>query len=154
MSARRALALSLLSWACASHVCVAALAAGVDAGVTEFARYELRQTTSSNVFEAIPRDHIKAKLETGGAAQNGNRAIASKLLLALIESGWLDRLPYEPRDSKQKGKFIGLRGPIEAAIVQIGERPDDATRWQARMALPNSRDMISARSGGTHARGA
>ena len=110
---------------------IAALAAGVDAGVTEFARYELRQTTSSNVFEAIPRDHIKTKREAVGAAQKSNRANASELLLSLIESGWLDRLPYEPRDSKQKGKFIGLRGPIEAAIVRIGERPDDATRWQA-----------------------
>ena len=112
---------------------VAALAAGVDAGVTEFARYELRQTTSSQVFEAIPREHIKAEPEpeTASRSENGGRAVASKLLLALIESGWLDRLPYEPRDSKQKGKFVGLRGPVEAAIVRIGERPDDATRWQA-----------------------
>jgi CRISPR-associated protein Csx17 len=111
----------------------AALATGVDAGVTEFARYELRQTTSSQVFEAIPREHIEAapEQENGTGPQNGGRAVASKLLLALIGSGWLDRLPYEPCDSKQKGKFVGLRGPIEAAIVRIGERPNDATRWQA-----------------------
>jgi CRISPR-associated protein Csx17 len=110
---------------------VAALAAGVDAGVTEFARYELRQTTSSQVFEAIPREHVRAETEAGVESPNSIRAIASKLLLALIESGWIDRLPYEPRDSKQKGKFVGLRGPIEAAIVRIGERPNDETRWQA-----------------------
>jgi CRISPR-associated protein Csx17 len=110
---------------------VAALAAGVDAGVTGFARYELRQTTSSQVFEAIPREHIKVDPETASTPQNGSRAVASQLLLALIESGWLDRLPYEPRDSKQKGKFVGLRGPVEAAVVQVGERPGDATRWQA-----------------------
>ena len=109
---------------------VAALAAGVDAGVTEFARYELRQTTSSQVFEAIPREHIKAESDGASRTENSSRAVASKLLLALLESGWLDRLPYEPRDSKQKGKFVGLRGPVEAAIVRIGERPDDATRWQ------------------------
>jgi len=109
---------------------VAVMAAGVDAGVTGFARYELRQTTSSNVFEAIPRDHIMTKGEAVGAVQKSNRAIASKLLLSLIESGWLDRLPPEPRDSKQKGKFIGLRGPVEAAIERVGGRPDDATRWQ------------------------
>jgi CRISPR-associated protein Csx17 len=107
------------------------LAAGVDAGVTEFARYELRQTTSSQVFEAIPREHVTVESETAGTLQDGNRATASRLLLAFIQSGWLDRLPYEPRDSKQKGKFVGLRGPVEAAIVRIGEHPDDATRWQA-----------------------
>ncbi len=109
---------------------VAALAAGVDAGVTEFARYELRQTTSSQVFEAIPREHIKSETEATGSTQGSSRAVAAKLLRTLLESGWLDRLPYEPRDSKQKGKFVGLRGPVEAAIVRIGERPDDATRWQ------------------------
>ena len=109
----------------------AALAAGVDAGVTEFARYELRQTTSSQVFEAIPREHIKTHGESTNRPQNGWRSVASTLLLALIESGWLDRLPYEPCDSKQKGKFVGLRGPIEAAIMRIGERPGDPTRWQS-----------------------
>jgi CRISPR-associated protein Csx17 len=108
---------------------VAALAAGVDAGVTAFARYELRQTTSSKVFEAIPREHIKTRGEDTESSSN-RRGIASKLLLELVESGWIDRLPYEPRDSKQKGKFVGLRGPVEAAIVRIGERHDDASRWQ------------------------
>lgn len=106
---------------------IAALAAGVDAGVTEFARYELRQTTSSQVFEAIPRDHVKAETEANG---NNTRAVASRKLISLIESGWLDRFPFEPRDAKQRGKFVGLRGPIEAIIIRIGERPDDATRWQ------------------------
>ena len=111
---------------------VAALAAGVDAGVTEFARYELRQTTSSQVFEAIPREHIKSETEATGSTQGNSRAVASKLLLTLLESGWLDRLPYEPRDSKQKGKFAGLRGPVEAAIVgrtrsSPGMRPRSTT---------------------------
>jgi CRISPR-associated protein Csx17 len=67
---------------------VAALAAGVDAGISEFARYELRHTTSSQVFEAVPREHIRAEPEaqTGGRLQNGGRAAASKLLLAFISS--------------------------------------------------------------------
>ncbi len=111
---------------------VAAMAAGVDAGVTEFARYELRQTTSSQVFEAIPREHIVTDHDSLGASQKGNRFTASNLLVDFIESHWLDHpILREPRDSKQKGKFVGLRGPIEAAIVRIGERPDDPTRWQA-----------------------
>lgn len=109
---------------------VAALAAGVDAGVTEFARYELRQTTSSQVFEAIPRDHVKAEPEAAGVASNSNRAIASKLLLALIESGWLDRLP---RVTKQKRTHVGLRGRIEKAIISIGTDPSDSVRWRQLM---------------------
>lgn len=52
-------------------------------------------------------------------------------------------MPYEPRDSKQKGKFAGLRGPVEAAIVRIGERPDDATRWQdLLLKLANAQSRI------------
>jgi CRISPR-associated protein Csx17 len=126
-----------------SEFAVAALAAGVDAGVAEFARYELRQTTSSQVFEAIPRDHVEVESDTLGARQRSSRAIASSLLVALLQSGWLDRLPYEPRDSKQKGKFVGLRGPIETAIVRIGEHPDDATRWQSLLLkLANAQTRI------------
>jgi CRISPR-associated protein Csx17 len=106
---------------------VAALAAGVDAGVTEFARYELRQTTSSQVFEAIPREHVKTEAETASGATSDCRAIASKLLLALIESGWIDRLP---RVTKQKRAHVGLRGKVEKAIVSIGASPNDPPRWR------------------------
>ena len=109
---------------------VAALSAGVDSGVSEFARYDLRQTTSSQVYEAIPRERIQVTVTGSEGLRDASRATASSLLATFIKSGWLDRLPYEPRDSKQKGKFVGLRGPIEAAIIRIGERPDDAERWQ------------------------
>ena len=109
---------------------VAALDAGVDSGVSEFARFELRQTTSSQVYEAIPRERIRVRSTTKLSDDDNATTPISRLLLPLIESGWMDRLPFEPRDSKQKGKFVGLRGPIEAAILQISERPDDADRWQ------------------------
>lgn len=102
---------------------VAVFNAGVDSGVPEFARYELRQTTSSQVFEAIPREQIHS------LSKDRLGPPVSSLLVQLIESGWLDRLPFEPRDSKQKGKFVGLRGPIESAIVRTSERPDPE-RWQ------------------------
>lgn len=121
---------------------VAALAIGVDAGVAEFARFELRQTTSSNVFEAIPRERI-----TVGHGDDV-RAKAARQLVALIESRWIDRFPFEPRDSKQKGKFVGLRGPIEAAIVRIGERPDEATRWQSLLlAMTKAQTRIDRNKG-------
>jgi CRISPR-associated protein Csx17 len=106
---------------------IAALAAGVDAGVTEFARYELRQTTSSQVFEAIPREHVKAELESASEGESECRAIASKSLLTLIESGWINRLPSV---SKQKRAHVGFRGRVEKAIVSIGASPNDSARWR------------------------
>lgn len=121
---------------------VAALDAGVDAGIAEFARYELRQTTSSQVYEAIPRDRIRVQSSARARTPHAPSASVSPLLVHLIESGWLDRMPFEPRDSKQKGKFVGLRGPIETAILRIGERPDDPERWQQlllRLAATQSR---------------
>lgn len=114
---------------------VAARSAGVDAGVTEFVRFELRNTTSSQVYESAPRQriHVGAQADDGhGAPQPARDA---DLLMQLIESGWLDRLPTEPRDPKQRGKFVGLRGPIEAAIIDVSEQPDDPERWQNLLQL-------------------
>lgn len=121
---------------------VAALAAGVDAGITEFARFELRQTTSSQVYEAIPRPHVHVGTHDRQRPERTLPRPESKLLINLIESGWLDRLRFEPRRANQRGKFIGLRGPIESAIIRIGELPDDPERWQAlllRLAAAQSR---------------
>jgi len=98
---------------------IAALSAGVDAGVSEFVRFVLRQTTSSQVYEAVPGERIKV-----ASARSGE----SRLIEQIIP--WLDRLPYEPRDSKQRGKFKGLRGPVENAIIRLAERPNDSEQWQ------------------------
>lgn len=103
---------------------LAARAAGVDAGVKEFARFVLRQTNSSRVYEAIPQEHV----EVSPVA-----TIESELIEPLLP--WLDRLPYEPSDSEQRGKFKGLRGPVEDAIIKIAERPENAERWQHLLLL-------------------
>lgn len=103
---------------------IAVRSAGVDVGVEEFVRFVLRHTTSSQVYEAVPGERIKV----------GSSHSADSELIEPI-TPWLDRLPYEPRDSKQKGKFKGLRGPVENAIIRIAERPDDAERWQHLLLL-------------------
>ena len=113
---------------------VAALAAGTDAGITEFIRFDLRQTTSAKVYEAVPKEHIAVSRPSG--ANNADRLAASTLLSSLIP--WLNRLPFEPRDSKQRGRFRGLRGPVEAAIIRVSERPDEAERWQHLLLLLSS----------------
>jgi len=94
---------------------IAASSAGVDTGVSEFVRFVLRQTTSSQVYEAVPGERIKV-----GLARMGE----SELIEQIIP--WLDSLPYE----KQKGKFYGLRGPVENAVIRLAERPNEAERWQ------------------------
>lgn len=103
---------------------VAAMAAGVDAGVATFARFVLRQTTSSQVYEAIPKEHVRISEATSQE---------SKLIEPLLS--WMDRLPFEPSDSKQRGKFKGLRGPIEQAIVRVAARPNDPEEWQRMLLL-------------------
>jgi CRISPR-associated protein Csx17 len=126
---------------------VAALDAGVDSGVGEFDRFELRQTTSSQVYEAIPRPRIHVGCSVTIQADSHRRSV-SPLLVHLIESGWMDRLPFEPRKSNQKGKFVGLRGPIESAVVQIAERPDDAERWrQLLLRLASAQARIDRNKG-------
>ncbi len=101
----------------------AALGAGVDAGISAFARFEFRQTTSTRMFEAVPCNPVAVASTAAGGA--------SHLIRPLIHSGWLDRLPREPLDSKQKGKFKGVRGPVERAILHLAEEPDAPARWRA-----------------------
>ena len=103
---------------------VAALAAGVDAGVATFARFVLRHTTSNQVYEAIPKEQVRV---------SEVQSQESKLIEPLLS--WMDRLPFEPSDSKQRGKFKGLRGPIEQAIVGVAAQPNDPEQWQRLLLL-------------------
>ena len=45
---------------------------------------------------------------------------------------WLDHLPS---DNKQRGKFNGLRGPIEQAIINIAAHPEEPERWQGLLLM-------------------
>src|SRR5207244_10058091 len=51
------------------------------------------------------------------------------MIISLIS--WLDRLPHE----RQKGKFRGLRGPIEEAIISVAERSDEPEPWRRFLLL-------------------
>lgn len=108
---------------------VATVNAAVDAGILSLARFELRQTTSAQVYEALPREQISVRRGFDGVRAH------SRLLLPLIETGWINRLPTEPNRANQRGRFIGLRGPIEAAIIHLTERPDNPERWRALLLL-------------------
>jgi CRISPR-associated protein Csx17 len=102
---------------------LAARSAGVDSGVGTFARFSLRQTTSSQVFEAIPGETVRV---VDGAPRE------SRLLLPLLD--WMRFLP-EPASSTQRARFRGLRGPVERALIRVAEEPEDPDRWRSLLLL-------------------
>lgn len=81
---------------------------GVDAGISEFRRYTLGRTTSSNTFE--PRLEGSFPLHTCEIHVSWAVAATVERVTALIEQ------PRFPRDGK---RFVGLRGPIEAALLDV-----------------------------------
>ncbi len=99
----------------------AALGLGLDAGATQFAPFELRETTSSQVYEAMPLHVVLVRRD-----EHSHRA--AELISELVP--WIHRLPFEPKDAKQKGKFAGLRGPIERTIIAVSEQPGDSASWR------------------------
>lgn len=93
---------------------------GVDGGVSEFRRFTLGRTTSSNTFE--PRLEARFSLAEGtdvGAAASSTL----ERITALVEQWGF------PQDGK---RFVGLRGPIEVALLDVASEPH---RSEAGIAL-------------------
>jgi CRISPR-associated protein Csx17 len=85
---------------------------GVDAGVSEFRRFSLGRTTSSNTFE--PRLEARFSLDTSTELASAATSSTLERVTALIEQRGF------PRDGK---RFVGLRGPIESAILDVAAEP-------------------------------
>jgi CRISPR-associated protein Csx17 len=98
---------------------------GVDAGISEFRRFTLGRTTSANTFE--PRFEARFALDAQDGAHTAT-AIALECVTALIEQRGF------PRDRKvgQRWRFEGVRGPIEAALLDVAANP---RRAEAALAL-------------------
>ncbi len=94
---------------------------GVDAGVSEFRRFTLGRTTSANTFE--PRFEARFPLDANIDAAGAATSIALERITALIEQRGF------PRDGK---RFAGLRGPIEAALLDVAA---ELQRSEAAIAL-------------------
>ncbi len=97
---------------------VAALAAGVDA-CDNFCKIRWQHTTSVKVYESIPRETIRI---------SSIESHVSKLIEPILS--WIDKLPFEPSDNKQRGKFKGLRGPVEQSLINIAAHPSDSEQWR------------------------
>jgi len=98
---------------------LAARSRGVDAGVSQFVRFSLRQTTSRQTYEALPQEEI---------ATSENHAVAA--LAALRD--WVVRLP---RDGPNDKRFFGIRGRVERALIRLAAEPDEPERWQELLLL-------------------
>ncbi len=88
---------------------------GVDAGVNEFRRFTLGRTTSSNTFE--PRLEARFLRDTVGGGTGAASSLTLERVTALIEQRMF------PNDGK---RFVGLRGPIEAALLDVAAEPSRA----------------------------
>lgn len=93
---------------------------GVDAGVSEFRRYTLGRTTSSNTFE--PRLEARFSLESETGARPASASTLERVTALIEQRGF-------PRDDK---RFVGLRGPIESALLDVASEPH---RSEAGIAL-------------------
>ena len=92
---------------------------GVDAGISSFLRFSLGRTTSENTFEPRFEGSIPVR---GGNSQEvivRARSDAVECMLALVE-----KLP-EDRKQGSRWRFVGLRGPVEAALVRLAQTPDE-----------------------------
>lgn len=103
---------------------VSARAAGTDGGVVSFVRFSLRQTTSSQVYEAIPLGSVQVA---------GTPSSDSSLIAPLLP--WLNALPSDPFNKQSKRQFSGLRSPVESAIIDLTQRPDSPEGYQRLLAV-------------------
>lgn len=97
---------------------------GVDAGISEFRRFVLGRTTSANTFE--PRFEgafgLSAAPAVSGPSSNLGATPGSKALERMLDL--VDRLPRD-RKIGQRWRFVGLRGPIEKAMLELAAAPQD-----------------------------
>lgn len=89
---------------------------GVDAGISEFLRFTLGRTTSANTFE--PRLEARFSPEPGSGAIAAVAPTLERVTALLEQRGF-------PRDRKvgQRWRFVGLRGPIESALLDVASKP-------------------------------
>ncbi len=92
---------------------------GVDAGITEFLRFTLGRTTSTNTFE--PRLEGRFPVQSSADARPSPTAAPAALerVLSLVEA-----LPTDRKVGK-RWRFVGLRGPVESAMLRLAATPDD-----------------------------
>jgi CRISPR-associated protein Csx17 len=105
-----------------SAFATAVVGRGVDAGIIEFRRFIFGRTTSANTFE--PRfDGIIRLRASSPEPLLSSRPEGTETSTALERTlGLADRLPRD-RKTGQRWRFVGLRGPIEKAMLRLAAEP-------------------------------
>lgn len=110
---------------------------GVDAGISGFVRFSLGRTTSENTFEPRFEGSIPVR---GGNSQEvivRERSDAVERVLALVE-----KLPADGKVGT-RWRFLGLRGPVEAALVRLAQTPDEPEAVRALLdAIASTLDRV------------
>lgn len=107
-----------------SAFATAVMRRGVDAGLSEFRRFVLERTTSSNTFE--PRFGGVFQVRVSGTSQPTafvtSETDAMERLVSLVDQF---RGPMADRKAGKRWRYVGLRGGIEAAMLRLAESPSD-----------------------------
>lgn len=98
---------------------------GVDAGISRFIRFTLGRTTSGNTFEPRLQGWFSVQDEVPVQSRSHAHANALQSVLELIE-----RLPPDRRVGR-RWRFVGLRGPVEAAVLHSAANPEDPSASRA-----------------------
>jgi CRISPR-associated protein Csx17 len=96
----------------AAAISGAILDGGTDAGIAEFRRFALIETTSSKSFET--------RLQSSVPAKRHNNPLTGTALSRIV--ALRDSLPGEKRSPKG-WIFTGLRAPLDAALIAFAEKP-------------------------------
>jgi CRISPR-associated protein Csx17 len=99
---------------------------GVDAGVSEFRRYTLGRTTSSNTFEPRLEARFSLEVRTDARPTTDARPATDERLATVSTIERVTALIEQrgfPRDGK---RFVGLRGPIESALLDVASDPQSS----------------------------
>ncbi len=116
---------------------------GVDAGILEFRRFILGRTTSANTFE--PRCEGVFRMPRPAGEAGIPLLSASPTALSTALRRLLDLVDRLPNDRKVGGRwrFVGLRGPIEGAMLRLVAVPEDPEATRAVLdAVVSSLDRI------------
>lgn len=119
---------------------------GIDAGISHFVRFALGATTSANTFEPRHEGIIDVRRHDGRVKAPVRSATVERLL------GLVERLPAD-RKVGQGWRFVGLRGPIEAALVRLAQAPAEAEAFVALLdAVVAALDRVDRNTGHRKAR--
>lgn len=110
---------------------------GVDAGVTEFRRFLLNRTTSSQTFESTVSTALRVPSTTlAEAAEATGRVVQLR-----------DRLPAD-EVKNDKIVYRGLRGSIDESLIAVAARPSDVdSGWSLLDAISAALDKVDVNQG-------